>query len=60
METHGLDVVDDFAIVSVNLLRVFGDLLLICVTAERESILVYIHSNVDCAILHLMTSICMR
>ena len=60
METHGLDVVDDFAKMTVNLLRIFGLFFLVRVTAERKSFLVYIHSYVDCAIIHLMTSICMR
>ena len=60
VETHCLDVVDDFTVMTINLLRVFGLFLLICVAAKRERFLVNIHSNVDCAILHLMTSICMR
>ena len=41
-------------------LGIFGFFLFICVTAERKSFLVYIHSYINCAILHLMASICMR
>jgi hypothetical protein len=44
----------------VNLLRILGLFFLICVTAKRKRFFVYIHSYVDCAIIHLMTSICMR
>ena len=60
VETHGLDVVDDFAVMAVNLLGILSLFFLVCITTERKSFFVYIHSYVNCAIIHLMTSICMR
>lgn len=60
METHGLQIVKDFAVVGICFLRVFGCFFLVCVTAERKSFFGYIHSYVNDIIIHLMTSICMR
>jgi hypothetical protein len=61
METHGFNVVDDFAVVRWDSLRVFRLLFLVRVAAERKIFLVDVHSDVNCAImLHVMTSICMR
>ena len=61
METHGLNVVDDFAVIRRDSLRVFRLLFLVRVAAERIIFLVDVHSDVNRAIiLHVMTSICMR
>ena len=59
IETHCLDVVDNIAVMTIDLLRKLGLFFLICLTPEEERVLVDIHTNLDCAILHLMISICM-
>ena len=60
VETHGLDVIDDLAVMTVNFLRILGLFFLICITAERKCFLVNIHSDVNCAIMHFVISICMQ
>ena len=60
MKTHGFYIAYDFAVVAFNLHRVFSRLFLICITTKRKVFLVNVHSDKNCAIIHLMTSICMR
>jgi len=56
METHGFKIIDDLTIMSIDFLRILGLFFFICVTAKRKTFLVNIHSDVNCAIIHLMTS----
>ena len=60
METHCLNIVEDLAIMAFNFLSIFGSFFFVCVTTESKRVRMCIHSNVDCAIIHVMTSICMR
>ncbi len=52
METHGLKVVEYFAVVRIYFLRIFSQLFLICVAAERKSFFMDVHSDINCAIIH--------
>ena len=44
MKTHGLNVVDDFAVMAINFLRILRFFLFIRVTAERKRVFVCIDS----------------
>ena len=60
METHSFQITDDFAVVSFGSLEVLSLLFLVGVAGKRETFFVNIHSDVNCGMLHMMTSFCMR
>ena len=45
---------DDFAIVGIDFLRIFCLLFLICEATKRKSLFMDIHSDENCAIMHLI------
>ena len=59
VKAHGIQIIEDFTVVCLYFLAVFRLFFLICIAAERKTFFVYIHSYVNCGIIHLMASICM-
>jgi hypothetical protein len=60
METHGFQIAEDFTVMGFGSLDVLDLFLLIGVASKSKTFLVNIHSDVNCGILHVMTSFCMR
>ena len=60
VETHCFQIVEHFAVVPIHFLAVLCKSFLVCITTKRKFFFMNIHSYVNCVIIHLMTSICMR
>ncbi len=43
VETHGFQIVEDFTVMTIGFLAVFGLFFLICITVEGKSFFVYIY-----------------